>query len=523
MFTQSTDATNATAVTRAPAPIRRMDIPLKSIFRRRPKTSLSFTYNPLLRPFGRSFSRREQESVDAAPRHRLQRWSRGTSATTFRVERVLFPGSQTGEGQFPMVDKLQNIWLDGEFVPWDEARVHVLTHSLHYGLGAFEGIRAYKRASGGTYVFRLREHIDRLFDSCKMTLLTPKFNREQIAQACLDTLQKNAMAEGYLRPMVFVGEGAMGIYAPNNPVRATVIAWKWGAYLGEEALKKGIRAKISSFARHHINVSLAKGKIMGQYTGSVLAKREAKLGGYDEAILLDPQGYVSEGSGENIFIVKRSVLHTPDLSSSILEGITRDTILTIAREEGIPVHEGRITRDQLWLADETFLTGTAAEVTPVREVDDRTIGDGAVGARDSTHSGTLLRDRPRRRYVAPRVAHQGGVKMWSDRRRSGAGFALTLVTVVAGCGAQEVRVEAPTNEAPRPAPGFSAEPTSWGSSTRSAFSSRCRSPTVARGKSTITSSRCWWPRTRRTGSRMEIQAWYESELMSRQGMRRTGS
>jgi branched-chain amino acid aminotransferase len=187
------------------------------------------------------------------------------------------------------------------------------------------------------------------------------------------------MTEGYLRPMVFVGEGAMGIYAPNNPIRTAVIVWKWGAYLGEEALKNGIRAKISSFARHHINVSLAKAKMTGQYTNSVLAKREAKLGGYDEAILLDSSGYVSEGSGENIFVVRKGVLHTPDLSCSILEGITRDTVITLARELGMTVVEDRITRDQLWLADEVFLTGTAAEVTPVREVDNRTVGDGTVG------------------------------------------------------------------------------------------------------------------------------------------------
>jgi branched-chain amino acid aminotransferase len=278
-----------------------------------------------------------------------------------------------------MVDKLQKIWLDGELIDWDEAKLHVLTHSLHYGLAAFEGIRCYKRANGQSYVFRLREHIDRLFDSCKMALLTPKFTREQISQACIDTLRANGMAEGYLRPLIFVGDGAMGIYAPNNPIRASVICWKWGAYLGEEALKKGIRAKISSYARHHINISLSKAKMTGQYTNSVLAKREAKLGGYDEAILLDANGYVSEGSGENIFVVKKGVLHTPDLSCSILEGITRDTILTIAREEGVPVHEGRITRDQLWLADEVFLTGTAAEVTPIREVDDRQIGEGSMG------------------------------------------------------------------------------------------------------------------------------------------------
>lgn len=271
------------------------------------------------------------------------------------------------------------IWYDGKMVPFDQATTHVLSHTLHYGLGAFEGIRAYKRTNGQTTVFRLKEHIDRLFDSCKLTLLVPKFTRDQVSQACLETLRANSMAEGYLRPMVYVGEGAMGIYAPNNPIRTTVIAWKWGAYLGDEALKSGIRCKISSYARHHINVSLAKAKMMGQYTNSVLAKREAKLAGYDEAILLDTQGYVSEGSGENLFIVKNGVLHTPDLSCSILAGITRDTILTLAREEGITVSEGRLTRDQLWLADEAFFTGTAAEVTPIREVDNRTIGEGAPG------------------------------------------------------------------------------------------------------------------------------------------------
>ena len=212
-----------------------------------------------------------------------------------------------------------------------------------------------------------------------MTLLQPKFSREQIMRACSDVLKANSLEEGYLRPVIFMGEGAMGIYAPNNPIRASVIAWKWGAYLGEEALKSGIRCKISSFARHHINVSLAKAKMMGQYTNSVLAKREAKLGGYDEAILLDANGYVSEGSGENIFLVKKGKILTPDLSSSILEGITRDTVMTLAREMGVTVEEGRITRDQLWLADEVFFTGTAAEITPVREVDNRPIGEGVVG------------------------------------------------------------------------------------------------------------------------------------------------
>jgi branched-chain amino acid aminotransferase len=278
-----------------------------------------------------------------------------------------------------MVEKLQKIWVDGELVAWDDAHVHILTHSLHYGLGAFEGIRAYKRANGKSYIFRLRDHIDRLFDTCKMVLTPPKYSREEIMKACSDTLKANNLEEGYLRPMVFVGDGAMGIYAPNNANRTTIIAWKWGAYLGDEALKSGIRVKISSFARHHINVGLAKAKMMGQYTNSILAKREAKFGGYDEAILLDPAGYVSEGSGENIFIVKKGVLITPDLSSSILEGITRDTVITLAREMGLEVKEGRITRDQLWLADECFFTGTAAELTPVREVDNRPIGEGKVG------------------------------------------------------------------------------------------------------------------------------------------------
>ncbi len=277
-----------------------------------------------------------------------------------------------------MVDKLKKIWMDGEFVDWDDARVHILTHSLHYGLGVFEGIRAYKRKDGA-HIFRLHEHIERLFDGCKMALILPRFTREQLAQACIDTLRHNGLAEAYLRPIVFVGDGAMGVYAPDNPIRSAVMCWKWGTYLGEDALTKGIRCKISSFARHHINGALTKGKITGQYTNSVLAKREAKLSGYDEAIMLDPAGYVSEGSGENIFVVKRGQILTPDLASSILEGITRDSIIQIAREERIPLVEGRVTRDQLWLADEVFFTGTAAEVTPVREIDDRVVGDGTMG------------------------------------------------------------------------------------------------------------------------------------------------
>lgn len=278
-----------------------------------------------------------------------------------------------------MVDKVAWVWLDGEYIPWDEGQVPLLTHSLHYGLGAFEGIRAYRQADGRTSIFRLDAHVTRLIDSCRLCLMAPAQSAADLGDACAELLRRNSMDEAYLRPIVFVGDGDMGIYVPRNPVRSAIIAWRWGTYLGPDALAAGIRAKISSWQRHHINVSLAKGKIMGQYTNSVLAKREAKLGGYDEALLLDTQGYVSEGTGENIFVVQRGVLTTPPLAGSILAGITRDTILTLAREEGIPVVEERLTRDQLYLADEVFLTGTAAEVTPVREVDDRTIGTGRMG------------------------------------------------------------------------------------------------------------------------------------------------
>jgi branched-chain amino acid aminotransferase len=278
-----------------------------------------------------------------------------------------------------MVDKVKRIWLEGEFVDWDDAKVHILTHTMHYGLGAFEGIRAYKRSDGSTTIFRLQEHIGRLFDSCRLVMIEPRFTPAQISQVCIDIVRENKMDEAYIRPLIYVGEGAMGIYAPDNPIRSTVIAWKWGAYLGADAVNQGIRIKISSWARHHVHVSLAKAKMMGQYTNSVLAKREAKLGGYDEALLMDTNGYVSEGSGENFFIVKKGRLITPPLSASILEGVTRDTVLALAREEGIPVAEEMLTRDQAYLADEAFFTGTAAEVTPIREIDNRKIGSGTVG------------------------------------------------------------------------------------------------------------------------------------------------
>jgi len=275
-----------------------------------------------------------------------------------------------------MIEKLKKIWMEGEFVDWDDAKVHILTHSLHYGLGAFEGIRAYRRADGNTYIFRLAEHIERLFDTCRLLAIKPAFSKQQVADVTCEVLRQNDMQEGYIRPLVYLGDGPMGVYAHDNPVRTTVVAWHWGAYLGKGATETGIRVKISAFARHHINVGLPKAKMMGQYTNSSLAKREARVAGYNEAVLLDPNGYVSEGSGENIFIVRRGKLLTPPLSASILEGITRDTVLTLAREEGITASEEMITRDQLYLADEAFFTGTAAEVTPIREVDDRPIGDG---------------------------------------------------------------------------------------------------------------------------------------------------
>lgn len=274
----------------------------------------------------------------------------------------------------------EKFWRDGALADWETAgQTSLLTHTLHYGVGAFEGIRAYRRAGGETSIFRLEEHINRLFDSCKLVLVQPNVTREAVCQGCIEVLRANRLDQGYLRPMVFLGAGAMGILPVENPPSTFVVAWSWGAYLGKDGLEKGIRCKISSFARHAINSAFAKGKLNGQYINSVMAKREAVLSGFDEAILSDIHGYVSEGSGENVFIVKNGRLVTPPLSASILAGITRDTVITLAREEGLSVTEAPITRDELYLADEVFLTGTAAELTPVREVDHRVIGAGARG------------------------------------------------------------------------------------------------------------------------------------------------
>jgi branched-chain amino acid aminotransferase len=276
------------------------------------------------------------------------------------------------------VKKSEKIWLDGKFVPWDEARLHLLTHSLHYGLGVFEGARCYKTTDGRSAVFRLGEHLDRLYESAHICLMEIPFSRKELTQACLETLRVNRMAEGYLRPIAFMGDGAMGLGAVN-PIRVAIACWPWAAYLGEEGLKKGIRAKVSSLMRLPASSNMVKGKITGQYVNSILAKREAVLAGYDEAILLDSLGLVAEGSGENIFLIKRGVLYTPPLTSPILAGVTRDSTIQMARDKGIQVVEQTFTRDTLYTGDEAFFSGTAAELTPIREVDDRKVGGGTPG------------------------------------------------------------------------------------------------------------------------------------------------
>lgn len=267
--------------------------------------------------------------------------------------------------------------MDGKLVPWDEANVHVLTHSLHYGLGVFEGIRCYKTAEGSA-VFRLREHVERLLNSGKIFMMAIPFNVDEICNAILDTIRANRLEECYIRPLAYIGLGAMGLNPRNNPVKLSIAVWPWGAYLGEDGLNKGIKVKTSSFIRSHVNTNMSMGKVSGYYVNSQLAKMEALGDGYDEAMLLDTEGYVSEGSGENIFIVRGGELKTTPLTS-ILEGITRDSIMTIARDQGIPVREARFTRDEIYISDEAFFTGTAAEVTPIRSLDNRTIGAGARG------------------------------------------------------------------------------------------------------------------------------------------------
>jgi len=276
-----------------------------------------------------------------------------------------------------MADRDGVIWLDGEMVPWREARVHVLTHTLHYSMGVFEGVRAY-HADQGTAIFRLQDHTRRLFNSAHILGMSLPFEPEVLNVAQRAVVHENRLDSAYIRPMCFYGAEGMGLRADNLRVHCMVAAWEWGAYLGKENMERGIRIKTSSFTRHHINVTMCKAKANGNYMNSMLALQEATRDGYDEALLLDPQGYVAEGSGENIFIVRDGVLVTPELTSA-LDGITRRTIITLAREQGLEVREAHLTRDEVYIADEAFFTGTAAEVTPIRELDNRSIGTGRRG------------------------------------------------------------------------------------------------------------------------------------------------
>ncbi|HEC13833.1 MAG TPA: branched-chain amino acid transaminase [Acidiferrobacteraceae bacterium] len=276
-----------------------------------------------------------------------------------------------------MADRDGVIWFDGKMVPWREATTHVLTHTLHYGMGVFEGVRAYK-AEQGTAIFRLKEHTDRLFRSAHIMGMKIPFDKDTLNTAQLDAVRKNKLESAYLRTMCFYGSEGMGLRADNLRVHVIVAAWEWGAYLGEDGLEKGIRIKTSSFTRHHVNISMCKAKANGHYINSMLALQEAQADGYDEALLLDVDGFVAEGSGENIFIVRDGVVYTPELTSA-LEGITRDTVMQFIDKIGVKLVEKRITRDEVYVADEAFFTGTAAEVTPIRELDNRTIGSGARG------------------------------------------------------------------------------------------------------------------------------------------------
>ena len=276
-----------------------------------------------------------------------------------------------------MADRDGFIWYDGKMVPWREATTHVLTHTLHYGMGAFEGERAYK-TDKGTAIFRLQEHTDRLFRSAHILGMNIPFSKDEVNEATRAVVRENKLETAYIRPMCFYGSEGMGLRADNLKVHVIVAAWEWGTYLGEAALENGIRIKTSSFTRHHVNITMCKAKANGHYINSMLALQEAQADGYDEALLLDVDGFVAEGSGENIFIVRNGVLCTPELTSA-LEGITRDTIFQLARDEGLEIREKRITRDEIYSADEAFFTGSAAEVTPIRELDNRSIGNGKRG------------------------------------------------------------------------------------------------------------------------------------------------
>ncbi len=276
-----------------------------------------------------------------------------------------------------MLPATEKIWMNGAFVKWDDAKVHILTHSMHYGTAVFEGIRCYK-ADAGSAVFRLQEHVNRLFESAHICQMEMPFTREAVVEAILETIRVNKIDACYIRPIAFLGYGAMGIFPKENPVQISIAVWPWGSYLGEEGVNNGIRVKISSYTRPHVNSTMVRSKTTANYANSLLAKREALKDGYDEAMLLDTDGYVAEGSGENVFMVRKGVIKTPPLTS-ILEGITRETIIQLAAERGMKLVEERFTRDELYVADEAFFTGTAAEITPIREVDNRVIGTGKPG------------------------------------------------------------------------------------------------------------------------------------------------
>ena len=277
-----------------------------------------------------------------------------------------------------MEDRDGKIWMDGQLVDWRDAKIHVLTHTLHYGCGAFEGVRAYK-TDKGTAIFRLREHTERLFNSAKILRMKVPFSIEQVEQAQLDVVKANGLKSGYIRPLVWLGSEKLGVNPRGAQVHLMVAAWHWGAYLGEEGLKRGIRVKTSSYTRHHVNITMTQAKAVSNYTNSILANLEATEDGYDEALLLDSAGFVSEGAGENLFVVKNGVIYTPDLSAGALNGITRNTIFAICSDLGLKIVEKRITRDEVYIADEAFFTGTAAEVTPIRELDRVQIGCGSRG------------------------------------------------------------------------------------------------------------------------------------------------
>jgi branched-chain amino acid aminotransferase len=276
-----------------------------------------------------------------------------------------------------MADRDGKIWKDGHMIEWRDATLHMLTHSLHYGMAIFEGVRAYKTVDG-TAIFRLKEHTQRLFNSAKIFQMKLPFDMETLMAAQREVVRANQLESCYIRPLAWIGSEKMGVSARGNTIHVSIAAWPWGAYLGEEGLAKGIRVKTSSFTRHHVNISMVRAKASGYYINSILANQEVTADGYDEALLLDTEGYVSEGAGENVFIVKAGKIYTPDLASC-LDGITRDSVLTMARDLGIDVIEKRITRDEIYCADEAFFTGTAAEVTPIRELDGRQIGAGSRG------------------------------------------------------------------------------------------------------------------------------------------------